>query len=267
MKKMTKFVTLLAVAVLCAFMPAANTLSVSAEEPTTYYLKYVPEKGEWRYFLGQWYDNNEGHRELYYLHENIKDGDYVVIEGKGSLNLTINVTLGNLTFVQAENAVVTAKGIQELYVLKNSTVAVNGDVTNAYVYDNAVCNLNNNVQHLTFCKDTMSNMSVKAEGTVAHLTIMDNEKSIDLYDCPAGSVWIKDGYLQMDMSQYSQTPPAATPTPDASAPAGQTPSDADEYDDVPKTGDSFFPFYLLGMAALCLTGGYLLRKKETKNTI
>ncbi|MDE6015467.1 MAG: hypothetical protein K2H41_07215 [Acetatifactor sp.] len=97
---------LLAVSVLsAAILPSGNCLRVSAEEPTTFYLRYVcttclwdedakdnhgnptfeghdsSHTYQWRRQIGTWDDNVEG-REPYYLNEGddrVKDGDIVVV--------------------------------------------------------------------------------------------------------------------------------------------------------------------------------------------
>lgn len=106
-KKLLRRAALLAAAVLTAtVLPDGNVLRASADEPTTFYLRYVcttclwaedgkDEHGnvtfeghdssheyQWRRQIGVWNDNIEG-REPYYLNEGddctIKDGDIVVV--------------------------------------------------------------------------------------------------------------------------------------------------------------------------------------------
>lgn len=97
---------LLAASVLsAAILPGGNSLQVCAEEPTTFYLRYVcttclwdedakdnhgnptfeghdsSHTYQWRRQIGTWDDNLEG-REPYYLNEGderVKDGDIVVV--------------------------------------------------------------------------------------------------------------------------------------------------------------------------------------------
>ena len=58
----------------------------------------------------------------------------------------------------------------------------------------------------------------------------------------------------------SQTQPAQTQTTQASSSQTSGQASADEYDDVPKTGDSNLVLYLTVAGAVCLLASYALRK-------
>lgn len=286
MKKLKTLVSLLMAAALLFLMPGAGTLQVSADEPVTYSLKYVEEKGEWRFHIGSWDDNNAGHRELYYLMQSIKDGDIIVVEdGDHSLTLELPVSLSSITFNHSHLAIITAKSIDNVYVLRDSTAAVNGDVTNAYVYDNAVVNFNNNVTNLYITKERSGEQSISVLGTVAYVKTGDAEKVYnELYNFQANSFRQEKGILKTDPSKYSTIPTAvapvvpetpavpavpAVPTDPALVPAAPvTPvapvvPAAGEYDDVPKTGEPLaLPALLLMGAGLCFGGAYLAKKKS-----
>ncbi len=277
MKSFKTIVSLLAVAAMLLLFPGVNALQVSADEPVTYSLKYVEDKGEWRFHVGPWDDNNSGHRELYYLKESIKDGDQIVIEeGNYSLKLELPVNLKSITFNHAGNAVVTAKSTENVYVLRDSVAAVNGDVVNAYVYDNAVVNFNNNVTNLFITKERSGEQTIAVVGTVAYVKTSDAEKVYnEFYNFQAGSFLQEKGILKTDASKYSTTPSAPSPeqpapeqtTPTQTAPAQQpaantSAASGSEYDDVPKTGESPLAYLLLMMAGICFTGVYLLKRKE-----
>ena len=158
MKKIKKILTIFTAFALCLVPLLSAGITAQAEETvTTYYVKYVSDSADWRFQTGGWKEDGY-HRELYYLYENIQDGDKLVIEGTGekTLNMNINANLSELTFFGASLPVVTAKSIDTVYGLFNSSFAVNGDVKNAYLYDNCVCNFNNNVGYLEII-DTASN--------------------------------------------------------------------------------------------------------------
>lgn len=265
MKHFKKFTSLLIATALLVLLPAGNILTVSAEEPTRHYVKYVETKNEWRYQQTTTWDSNSEGRELYYLKEGIKDGDILVVEGNNSsLNLDIPVKLSNLTINQANSVAITTKGIQELYVLKNSVAAVNGDISNAYVYDNAVCNINNNTTNLILYGDPKVEPTVVVAGTVDYVKISDATQTYyEFYNFATGSFHIDKGIMKTDVSKYSSIPskPASQPATD-NAVITQTSDSSDEYDDVPKTGDSNTYLVFLIISALCFAGSYLLKNKK-----
>lgn len=297
MKKLKTLVSLLMAAALLFLMPGVGTLRVSADEPVTYSLKYVEEKDEWRYHVGAWDDNNNGHRELYYLKESIKDGDIIVIEGgEHDLLLELPVNLSNITFNHSHRAVITAKSVENVYVLRDSIGVVNGDVVNAHVYDNAIANFNNNVTNLYITKESSGQQTIAVVGTVAYVKTGDAEKVYnEFYNFQANSFRQEEGILKTDPSKYSTIPPAfsatptvpvvptdpalvpvvpAAPTDPALLPAAPVvpvvpvvPA-AGEYDDVPKTGEPLaLPALLLLSAGLCFGGAYLIKRKSECGTV
>ncbi len=274
-KKMLSFLTALA---LCLAPLLGSTMQVQAEgEPTTYHVKYVNNDtiSDWRFQTGGWKEDGY-HRELYYLKENIKDGDKLVIEGTGekTLNLEVNVHLSEVTFFATSSPVVTAKGIDTVYGLFNSIFAVNGDVGNAYLYEFCVCNFNNNVKYLEAIdsNEDKLNAHVYVQGTVDHAKAVGVTRTLfDLYSIQAGCFRMEKGAILTKADQCSATPPAATPAPETpAAPATPstpetptTPSTGGEYDDVPKTADARFnPLWLVGCAVVCFAGGLALRKEK-----
>lgn len=274
MKRMKKIVSLLTAAVFCLLSLASLSLTANAEEPVTYYVRYIDD--EWRFQTGSVWDEQGFHRELYYLKQDIKDGDLLVIDGTGArLILDLNVRLSNLTSCHANEAIVTAKGIDNCYILENSVFAVNGDVTNAYVYDNARCTFNNNVTNLEIIgKENLLKATVSVMGTVNHLKGQDGVNlHYELYDFASGKLVVENGSIKTDAAYYSTTPQSttaaapSTAAPASSAPAAQAPSAAantaasSEYDDVPKTGEANICIWLLGIAAVCLLGRYELNKR------
>lgn len=212
MKRLKKIVSLFAAAALLVLAPGVKQAQVSAAEPVTYSLKYVEESGEWRFQEGPW-DDYRGHRELYYMKQALKDGDLVVIEG-GSHGLTLDlpVNLGNLTFKQAYSASVTVKGADNVYVLRDSTASITGNVVNAHVYDNAIANFNNNVTNLYITKERDALQTVAVVGTVSYVKTGDAEKVYsELYNFQANSFRQEKGVLKTDASQFSILPTVVPP--------------------------------------------------------
>lgn len=264
MKKLTKIVSLLLAVAICVLLPNATSITASAEGPVTYYVKQLPNEGDWRFQTGSsTWDDNAQHRELYYLYQDIKDGDILIVDGVNTNTnsiLKIPVRLSNLTFVANTSAIVNAASVDECYVLRDSVCAISGDVTNAYVYDTATCTFNNNVGTLNILTDPSKNDNhlygtVSVAGTVDHLIGNDGKTThFNLYSFAAGKLAIDKGTLKTDASQYSTTAPAAGTTQTTAS------SSADEYDDVPKTGDSTLVLWLLGISAICFAGRYTLKK-------
>lgn len=270
MKKFKKMLGGFMALVVCLLPLLGTSMPVLAEgEVTTYHVKYVNDGtiSDWRFQYGSWTEGGY-HRELYYLNTGIKDGDKLVIEGTGekTLNLNLNVNLSEVTFFAAASPVVTAKSIDTVYGLFGGTFAVNGDVKNAYIYENCACNFNNNVSYLEVINSDGDNIeaTIKVNGTVDHAKSVGATKThFDLYSFTAGSFTMHDGALYTKQEQCSQTPPVvATPAPAAPA-APSTPTTGGEYDDVPKTADvRFNPLWLIGAAVVCFAGGLALRKEK-----
>ena len=155
MKKLNIFKKILAVAtsaLMLAFLPNANTLTASADGPVTYYLMYDDqgnEMSDWWYQLGSEWDENAEHRQIYYMNEQIKNGDIIIVGNAAPEMLNINVRLSNLTIqrdAEGKMAMVNVSGgIDNCYVLKDAQAAITGNVTNAYVYGAALANFNSNV--------------------------------------------------------------------------------------------------------------------------
>lgn len=284
MKKLKKIVTLLTLAAVCLTAPAFGKITVKAAEPATYVLNYSSSKGEWRFKPASSWSEEVQDRELYYLMQDIKDGDYIVIQNDvdcNPLNLNVPVRLGNLTIKNTFKApVITAKGYDSVYVLDGTTAAINGDVSHAYVYGGARVNFNNNVDTLEMYGygGGYNNLHayITVVGTVNHLSAKDGqtmETYYDYYNFAANKLFTEDGALRTDAQYYSKTAPAATTeaaTTEVAQPAAaaqpaataQPAASSSTYDDVPKTGESALSIYLMVAAVLCVVSGYALRKKN-----
>lgn len=261
MKKFTKFISLLAAVALMVSLSGINTLTVSAAEPTTYCIGYDPDDG-WRWQLGNQFDSSEPSSDLYYLNEHIKDGDVIVIYSDGSegADIRVNVRLSNVTVVGGNQiALVTANGIDAFYGINNCVAAINADVKNAYVYDEAFVTFNNNVERLEIIAEADAYNTITASaGTVGYAKAhYDGNVFYEVYNVAAGKFVSESSIVRTDAQFYSTTPSASASTGQTSS--GQQTSSSGEYDDVPKTGESNMIFLLLGLSAVCFIGSRKLR--------
>lgn len=282
MKRLKKFIALFTLAAVCFTVPGLGKITVKAAEPTTYVLNYSDSKSEWRFQEASSWSEELQDRELYYLYQSIKDGDYIVIDNdvpNNPLSLTVSVRLGNLTFKNTIGVpVVYANGYDSVYFLGGTSGAVNGDVSHAYVYDDAKANFNSNVDTLemiglTNDKNNNLHATINGVGTVNHLIAKDNRDQLVFYEAysfAAGKLVIEDGSLKTEEQYYSTAAPAAAPAAteqpaQTAAPAQTTQNNASsEYDNVPKTGEGSAMFWLLGAAAVCMAGGYTIRRKNVQ---
>lgn len=261
MKKIKKMLLVLAAFALCVIPVLSTPIEAKAETGTgyTYYAKYVPVTGHWKFQVGSWTTDGYLH-DMYLLNEYMKDGDHLVIDGTEKLELELNVRLGSLTIVQCPIAVIYTKGVDNFYSLGSSTAAINGDVTNAYIYDYSTINLNNNVSYLEIIREGADGLeaTVRVLGTVGHAKAYDKSQTyFEWYDFVENSFYSVKNSLYTDPSQRSATPSTTTTvtTPATTTPAG-------EYDAVPKTGDSRFnPLWLVGIATVCFAGSYVVKRK------
>ena len=288
MKRLKKFVTLFTLAAVCFAIPGLGKITVKAAEPTTYVLNYSDSSSEWRYKEASSWSAEVQDRELYYLQQNIKDGDYIVIDNdveNNALALKVSVRLGNLTFKNTVGVpVVYANGYDSVYFLSGTSGAVNGDVSHAYVYGDAKANFNSNVDTLemiglTDDKSNNLHATINGVGTVNHLIAKDNrDQSVfyEAYSFAAGKLAIEDGSLKTEAKYYSTTAPAPAAAAEAAPAATEQPtqttaparatqnSTSSEYDNVPKTGENSAMFWLLGAAVVCMAGGYTIRRKNVQ---
>lgn len=280
-KKLKLFVSMLAAAAMLVLLPGRGVMTVSAEEAKTYSIKYIGgDINDWRYVPGSTFEEGMYHRELYYLKtEDFKEGDHIVIyAGETAPNMELHLDdfkLGSLTVYQNATVVIFTAGIRDCYVLAGAYAAINGDVTNAHLYDNVTCTFNNNVLDMVLHTGSEPHSNISCAGTVGMFQVLedpDNSKGI-FYDIPKNTMRYTDGTIQFPnwaaspseaylqakgTSAGTTTAPEATPAP---APAGDTSS---EYDEVPKTGDNSLALWLTGLAgaaAVLFAGSYALYRK------
>ncbi len=283
MKKFKKFVSLLAAAAILAIAPGANALKAEAANPTTFYVKYDDSKNEWRMQVHEWKNDYEG-RELYYLNEGdekVKDGDILIVlsneeDETGSEEIHVNARLSNLT-VNRAHAVVKANGIDECYVFGDSYAAVTGNITDAYVYDNASCTFHSNVRnlHLISTQSNEVESNVTVGGTVTYASLA-NEGGVfkEYYNFLAGTFHhdFASGLMTAtyhysndpNTNAYSapEVPASSVPTPAGSVASTQgSTSSSNEYDDVPKTGESNVGVWLFVISVACYAGSLFMTRK------
>lgn len=262
MKRFKKVIALLTAALFCVLPILSQPITAeAAEEPITYYLKYLPEDGEWRYQQLTAWDPADNNGPLYHVWHHIKDGDTLVIDGAGqNFDLDLYVRLANLTVINVGILRVNATGIDEYYQ-HNGVSVLNADVKNAYVYNDSVCNFNKNVSDLRILGSADINASVGCLGTVGHLLgKSDYQTFYECYNIAAGQLILQDGSFRTESKYYSTTAPTAS-KPATSAPAtGNNNSGA--YDDVPKTGSSNMLVCLMAIAVVCFCSVGVLKKNR-----
>ncbi len=215
-QKARKLITFLAVAAILIGVPRVCSLEASADGPVTYSVKYVPASNAWRYQSNtSTFDDKGYHRELYYLYQELKEGDLVVVYNDSPSVPTLdlgNTHLSNLTVTRCASFTIILSGdIDDCYLLDEAFCTINGNVTNAYVYDNVVCNFNKNVKELNLYPAGNMTSSIGTVGTVDHVYAVprNTQKALySLYAFQSGAFAMKDGVLLTDKSKYSSSPVA-----------------------------------------------------------
>ncbi len=253
---------------LCMMFTAFCFTKVDAEaaESVTYTLRVV--NGEWRMQPNYPWVEGGFHRELYYMHLDLKDGDKLVVEDDSmALNLTLERRLSNITIAKSVDTVIYTPGVDNVYMMAGTVAAINGDVTNAYVYDNVKVNFNNNVDYLEITNNYPLNANVRVLGTVNHYVAQEpNKVWHDYYSFASGTFYMQDGVLRTDAANYSKTPAVVATSAPASVTQPST-SAGDELDDVPKTGDTATYYWMFGLAVACLVMGmgFKLASRKEEN--
>lgn len=260
MKKMKKIAAALVAVALLVLLPESNASTVHADEPVTYALKYVSDELGWRYQpYTSTFDDSKGSGQIQTLLYEIKDGDLVVVYNDIGTSTPLDlgdVHLSNLTYVNnAQWSMVYAGSVEDCYVLGGSTGTVNCDVKNAFVYDTVVFNFNGNVEELTIYSDDKVLSNVGCEGTVGHLYISSTNPRLvfNYYDFAAGALLFDKGVFTPRGSFKSYEEHIASI-------AENTTASSDEYDDVPKTGQSNLYLWLLFASVVCFAGSRALKR-------
>lgn len=288
-KKMKLLVSMLAAVAMLVILPGSGL--TARAEANTYSLKYIGgDINDWRYVTGSTFEDGMYHRELYTLVTyDLKDGDHIVVypgDTAPAKNLDLgSAKLGSVTVHQGAQAVVSAGSIKDCYILNGAYASVNGEVTNASVYDNASCTFHNNVLYMVLYITDVPHSNISCGGTVGEFRIYNTagESKGAFYDIPAGTMRLTDGTIQFPVwspnpseaylqakAEADGTAPVQPPAEEApaepaapSAPAAGAPSD--EYDHVPKTGEDGSGLWLItltGAAAVLFTASCRLYRKS-----
>lgn len=269
------FVAVLTAAMGLAILPEAHAVTAEAAEPVTYHVKYSADDGDWLYQSNtSIYDDDADSKEVQYLLGELKDGDVVVVYNDTVCDTPLNlgnVHLSNLTmYSNCQWSMVKVGSVDVFYANKGSNCSITGNITNAYVYLNVLCNFNNNVQNLTQYYDSYDGVdgpNIGCDGKVGQFTSRAySDESIYYTYYEVTGLYVENGVLQ-DGCRYSLEPvatstssPAASSSSSNSSAASSSSSSGSEYDDVPKTGQNNIYLWLLGTAMACFVGSGLLRK-------
>ncbi len=252
---MKKLFSLFAVVMMAVMSLNLSTLTVAAEEPTTYIVKYVAVTDDWLYQVGSTWDNESQDKSMYYMTLEMKDGDYVVVDAQeGNPTLDLDFHLGNLTITANSSCTANVKSVKDCYILSGAQANINCDVTNGYLYDFSVCNFFGNCDNLKIYYTDESTVSVNVVGTCKNFYMHNDTNGgvkYQMYNFTA-PLTLNEGELKNSAGQYSTTPAAAPAAPSTSG---------NEYDDVPKTGQSTAYLFAFGLAAVCFLGSYSLKKR------
>ena len=293
MKKVKGMILFLLTVCVLAVMPMAMKMDVNAES-VTYSVGF--DDSDYKFQIGYPWDEDAQHRELYYLEQDIKDGDKIVIYPSASgVKLNLNARLADVTVNQATDVVVTAKGYDAVYFLTGSTGAANGTVSKgvAYggtkvnfngsvgtgiVYEESSLNFQGNVERLEIYGEDQPKANVEVAGTVNTLVVQGGSH-VDylIQNIHEGKMKMEDGHLRTSskyfnarfdgseaetMSEFTKNQAAAAPATPA-APAAGNGNTSNDYDAVPKTGDTTNAFaWLMAAVAFAVVAVYA-RKRST----
>lgn len=276
MKKIEKILSILTAVAILVLLPETNASTVHADEPVTYAVKYVSDELGWRYQpYTSTFDDSKGGGQIQTLRYEIKDGDLVVVYNDIGTSTSLdlgNVHLSNLTYVNnTQWSMVYAGSVDECYVLGGSTGTINCDVKNAYVYDTVVFNFNGNVEELTINSSEEVLSSIGCKGTVGHLYAYAhtlNRHLFNHYDFVAGALLFDNGVFKPQGNFKTADEHAADVANAANVansansvnPTENTTAPSDEYDDVPKTGQSNLYLWLLFASVVCFAGSRALKR-------
>lgn len=263
-----KLLAMAASAAMLAFLPGIGTLTVSAAEPVTYYLMYEDapnNQGDWWYQLGSEWDENAEHRQLFYMTEQLKDGDAVIIGNAAPTQLVLNVHLSNLTIKNTTNRLAMISvtgGIDNCFFLNDTFGSITGNVFNAYVYGASTANFCSNVTNLYSNNDNPEgNPNIGVTGTVAYFQSENVNDSHPPYgiNFASNTFSLENGNLKTDSSKYTRDITGG-PVSSSGQAASRPSAASNEYDSVPKTGESSPAIWLSLIAASCLSVSLLLRR-------
>jgi hypothetical protein len=200
-----RFFTVLAVFALC-LLSGIGTVHAKAATGFT----VVNVDGKCRFLEGS-YDakklNVSDTKEMSELSKKIKDGDSLTFYGiNAAVTVELSVKLKELAVVQSFMPLVTAKSIETVYITGGSTAVVHCDVTNAYLYSDAVATFDGNVTNLIFAASgsVAPTPSVNTTGTISYFEKQDASGDVvqGLYDFKKGKFATNKGALITPAAEY-----------------------------------------------------------------
>lgn len=237
MKRIKTFVTMFAALAAMILLPGASALKVSAAEPATYYIDYDPDGYGWYVLVeADMADrDNAPPKVMQFFYRDVRDGDAVVVscyhDNAPQLDLG-TARLGNVTILPDTSFImVKAAHIVDFFALGKSFCSISAPITNAYVYDPAVVNFNDNVKDILLNVDSgASTSTLGGSGTVDSLTVYfsTNNSSYSLYNFPKDTFSFKDGYINTPANLFSTVPVTTNP----SRPSGSVPQTIPKLKDV-----------------------------------
>lgn len=221
MKRVKTFVTMFAAVAALILLPGVFTLKASAAEPATFYIDYDPDGYGWYVLVeADMADRDNAPPKVMQVFYNlVKDGDIVVVscyhDNAPQLDLG-TARLGNVTVLQDTSFImIKAAQIDDFFALGNSFCSVSAPVNNAYVYDPAVVNFNDNVKDILLNVDSgVSTSSLGCTGTVGSLKVLftTNNSSYSLYNFPKDTFSFNDGQITTPTYLFSTVPTTETPS-------------------------------------------------------
>lgn len=272
MKKIKMLAVLLVTVIGLTMIPEANVMTAEAAKPLTYSVKYIKDgdNGEWLFQADTNYYNEDAvGAELNALLYHLNEGDTVVVYndvGDAPLLDLGSIHLSNLTIVGHQFSMVKFGSVDDFHANPGSSSSITGAITNAHVYSDAFCNLNNDIKILNVYSDESNAPTIGCVQKVEQLnyrSIKEPNQILDsLYNFEAGSFYMLNGVLLTEEDKFSREPVATSTTSSkTSSTTGSTSSNSrNEYDAVPKTGQNNAYLWLLGAAAACFISSGLLRK-------
>lgn len=279
-KRIKTLVTVIAAAATVILPSGMCSLKTFAAEPATFHISYVPvdENDTEGWSVTTWlpesdpdFEDNQDVRELQFFFNEVKDGDLVVIHNSDSSapRLDLGTTrLSNLVLDSGSDFTMIQAGIIDVFdVMPESSCSISASIVTAKLYDPALINFNNDVANIviTSSEDYIVG-TIGCSGTVGSLTCNFSDGTSDtMYNFKKNTLSIDDGRVQTSDEDYSTEPSSAAPQPPAAPAAPQQPSSgtsSDEYDQVPKTGDTNTAAWLLCAGALCMALSCGLRGKK-----
>ena len=275
MKKIKMLAVLLVTVIGLTMIPDANVVTAEAAKSLSYSVKYIKDgdNGKWLFQADTNYYNEDAiGAELHSLLYHLNEGDTVVVYndvGDAPLLDLGSIHLGNLTIVGQEFSMVKFGSVDDFHANPGSSSSVTGAITNAHVYNDALCNFNNDVKVLNVYFEEVNDDNSPTIGCGQKVEQLNyrslkapTQISESLYNFETGSFYMLNGALLTDESKYSHEPVATSTTSSkTSSTTGSTSSNSrNEYDAVPKTGQNNAYLWLLGAAAACFIGSGLLHK-------